>query len=1134
LPKDAKKVKPGYYIYEFYQEKGKRYPGFQTDKHPKGFCLPCCFEKYNTEGRIQAKEKCSATNKNVGSKVDDVVEQDNYIMGPEKFPLSKGRWGYLPVQIQKMLNEVNADCQISKTNTSIKPNHPCLVRHGVEVSDKQSFVACVSDAIFFAEPKQKILSIKEMKERIIASLTIDNFIKYQNGNLVTDFYDPKKFVDIANYNKGRLFEKINMDNQSEKAFYTKVVSSFENFKAFLRDDNAIIDHTYLWDIVATSNNYIFNAGINLIIFELPNDDITSNVQIICPTNHYSSEFYDSTKPTLFLLKEDNYYEPIYSYTVNNNGQKSIKKIFSENNPKLIKPIKEVIENIIKPYFEVICKPLESMPTVYKAKRPLLLTELVLKLNKYKYKIVKLVMNFNGKIIGVISQSPDNKSGFVPCYPSAINYDIKKDTDFVLMNDVSLWSPYDETVDFLMNLYETSLKKTKTIGIIPCRPDFKVIEDEMIVGVLTETNQFIQISQPIHENDVTTIHNDKIRPLRDENYIVNKNVTPMVNSDIPIITSNEVDEERVDYIKKIKMETNFYNVFRNTIRILLNDYENISIRESIESELGKEYVIYTQKLKIVTRLLRDLVDGKVLFTGNSNYYKQIQDVSTCIVKDDKMCSKSPNLCVISENGKCSLIIPKKNLITDKENEPIYYSRIADEFIRYSRIKSFMFQPQFFLSFGNINYNLRENEIIMIQSSLTQEYFETLIPAAMNSYIKFNSYDEVEPIVGQIYDNTISNKSPPIKISPVKKSMIKSKIIVEEDVNLEDINQEEKPLVEEEKEDKEIIDMCKPTINSKISSGLWGKCFNKNFKELEFNTLSYCTFTFISHLIEEKTQTKISVNQLKSALLVEYKKYFPRHFNKIIDILILEGKKKLGERVEKIGQQLSERDKKTRISFDEFITDESYFLTPFDMWLLVQKYKIPCIFLSKTVGNLLETNNTNNLFLGYGFEGDSFAFIIIPGLRAENVPGFKYILTGNEELFIPIESIRDSECRNKIEETIQNGKTIDEMLESFMKKTKHKPVNEEEDLLFPKKKETRGRKPNLIIEEKVSPILEMASPLFLPPVVLPPVVLNVESPKSRKNNKPLKEKNTVKTNTKKASMNVNKRKLLIIQDEVEPEV
>ena len=154
--------------------------------------------------------------------------------------------------------------KVSNLNSiTIKPNHPCLVRHGVEVSDKQSFIACISDAIFYAEANTRILSIKEMRERIITSLTIDNFIKFQNGNLLTDFYDPNKISDINNYKKGKLFDKINMENENEKLFYTKVVSAFENFKAFLRDDNAVIDHTYLWDIIVAQNNYIFKSlGLN--------------------------------------------------------------------------------------------------------------------------------------------------------------------------------------------------------------------------------------------------------------------------------------------------------------------------------------------------------------------------------------------------------------------------------------------------------------------------------------------------------------------------------------------------------------------------------------------------------------------------------------------------------------------------------------------------------------------------------------------------------------------------------------------------------------------------------------------------------------------------------------------------------
>jgi hypothetical protein len=458
---------------------------------------------------------------------------------------------------------------------------------------------------------------------------------------------------------------------------------------------------------------------------------------------------------------------------------------------------------------------------------------------------------------------------------------------------------------------------------------------------------------------------------------------------------------------------------------------------------------------------------------------------------------------------------------------------------------MFQPQFFLSFGNINYNLRENEIIMIQSSLTQEYFEHLVPASMNSYVKFNSYDEVEPLIGQTYENVIPNKG--VVNKGLNKSLIKdpnkkskTKVVVEED-DIDNKNDEE---VEEE--DKEALANCKPVVNIKISSGLWGKCFSKNFKELEYNNLTYCTFTFISYLIEKSTHIKLSISQIKNVLVIEYKKYFPRYFNKILDILILEGKKKMGEKVEKIGQQVSERDKKDKISFDDFINDESYFLTPFDLWILVQKFKVPCIFLNKTVGNLLETNNTNNLFLGYGFEGDSFAFIIIPGLRAENIPSFKYIITNTDELFIPIDSIKNGgECRDKIQYAIQNGKTIEEMLASFMKKPKNKdkPVEIGDELLPIKKKETRGRKPNFIINE---PIFEPEQPELGQPelgqeqilgqpelgqqVLEEPIVLNNGQPKTRKNNKKLKEKavTTGKTLSKKAL--VNKRKLLIIDEGV----
>ena len=140
------------------------------------------------------------------------------------------------------------------------------------------------------------------------------------------------------------------------------------------------------------NKYLFPDGVNLIILQLPNDDITNNVQLLCPTNHYSSEFYQSRKPTIFLIKDDGYYEPIYSYLTSNDNL-SITKDFKEHSPQLSKTMRAVFKELIKPFFELICRPLESMPNVYKAKQPLLLYNLVQKLDEYKYDIKKLVMNF---------------------------------------------------------------------------------------------------------------------------------------------------------------------------------------------------------------------------------------------------------------------------------------------------------------------------------------------------------------------------------------------------------------------------------------------------------------------------------------------------------------------------------------------------------------------------------------------------------------------------------------------------------------------------------------------------------------------------------------------------------------------
>ena len=1167
LPKGDKKVKPGYYIYEFYKSKPgkkdyKKYPGLIADSHPDGHCLPCCFDKYNTEGRIKANKKCygekveekkkkkeeeekeeeEEEKKEEEEEEEKEQEQEDYIKGPDKFPLDKGRWGYLPPEIQTMLHEINADCQISNTNTNLKENHPCLLRHGIEINKNQSFIACLSDVIFFAKKvldannevqTSKILSISDMRKRIIKSLSIDTFIKYQNGNLVTDFHEPTKDVDIEKYKNSKLYSKVNKDNEPEVVYFKKVVTSFENFKHFLSDDDAVIDHTYLWDIVSMPNKYLFPQGVNLVIFKLPKDDITNNVELLCPTNHYSSEFYEARKPTIIIMKEDNYYEPIYSYQIkarkqlnvpiesikfvnkqkekeNKNFQegsrvkcithpsevgynepakiikihlnktvdllhdpywKGITKEFKERDPHLSKTMRAVFKGIIKPFFNIICRPLDSMPNVYFAERPLLLYDLVQKLDKYEYKILKLVINFNNKVIGVFAEEPgiSDNSGFIPCYPSALDEDLKKDIDFVFMTDLSLWNTYENTVRFLNKLDNRS-KKRKQNPDIPCKPAFKIVEDEHVVGILTNTNQFIQLSQPIRVDEVNV--DLDIPSINNNNYIINKDANPMVNTEVEFTTQNSVDKVRVDYIKKIRLETNFYNVFRNTIRILLNDYENTKIREKIENEMIKEYIIYSEKLKNITTLLYDLIKNKIQFTGDENYYKLINEVSTCIIKNKESCENTPNLCAVTENGSCDLILPEKNLITKKDNEPIYYGRMADELIRYNRIKSFMLQPQTFLSFGNISYNLRDNEIILIQSLLTQEYFETLNTAVTNKYIKYNSYDEVHPILTQVYDNTIPSLDHAIGI----------------------------------KNDHS----CELKVIESITSSVWKKCFPDNYSEIEYSKkvtdengneeiakTNYCTFAFIIDLIERKTGKKLQINQVKNELFEEYKKYVEKYIDKITNILIIEGKKTLGDQLHA-----------GTLTFSSFIYTDNYFLTPFDLWLLVTKYEIPTIFISQKY--ILQTKYEKHEFTCYGENDDKFAFIVIPGLRPENIPKYKLIQSDKGEVFISLDKLNE-ECVERLTKSVDDKISIEDYLENFTK-----PITTNYERKNPVRLVIKTNNDNVKPKKKKKLIIEETSSLSPEEYILQPAKKTRKSKKKQLN---IKGNQATKKNTK------NRRLILI---------
>ena len=104
---------------------------------------------------------------------------------------------------------------------------------------------------------------------------------------------------------------------------------------------------------------------------------------------------------------------------------------------------------------------------------------------HHYQIEGQVLNYRNKVIGVRVRKEDEQPLlFVPCFPSAMIKELK--TNY--MDDIEIWLDYRQTRNRLGGL------ATETNGQLFTKPIVKIMEDGLIVGLLTETNQFVQVNQ----------------------------------------------------------------------------------------------------------------------------------------------------------------------------------------------------------------------------------------------------------------------------------------------------------------------------------------------------------------------------------------------------------------------------------------------------------------------------------------------------------------------------------------------------------------------------------------------------------------------------------------------------------------
>jgi RNAse (barnase) inhibitor barstar len=933
IPDGADVVPEGAYVIEFKSGKHvnkdgsyKYYnPGVLSRKTDDGHCLPCCYGEWKSGLWQKNKEKCPIQIEDDDNKDAEVVvkrrrknqtkKQENYVMGIDKFPIGQARWGLLPFSVQSFLQTDNSVC-ISKTNQVVAEKENCFLRYGVEKSDNQSFLACMASMYAYKQELDAIPSLSEFKEILSKVVTLDMFIGYYNASLVSIFKPQKIYrekIDLDKYSATKFMDTINMEDEMQVDFLEDTIASFENFIEFIKSDTATIDHNYLWDMATQNHPSIMNGGYNLVILEIQKDDIRDNMQILCPSHSQSNVLYDPTKETVILIMQTNkqgtYFEPVYIYS---DESEDVQRAFTEQtSPDNLKNILSIIQKTTNKY----CAPLPSMPKKYHFKKNKNAQEILNILKEYNYDVSVQVLNYQGNIIGFyVKNETNDENVYVPCYPS---------TELPLLDkwwvdDDDLAHSYEDTRNRLTSIHMT------TEGKVLCSPRFKVLEEGMIVGIVTETNQFVPIS-PISEN----IFQDGLLEIDSHNYII---------ADKVISTSHDSDPLRIEMVRKIELETQYYSLFRSIVRKELHEYNNKNIRKEIIKNMDDHLLMAREKLNNIIVQLRKLLNGKVQFSKIDK--KILKDLMKCVGQE-----------CITIFKKEETVFPDKHLLSGVDNENIYFARVADELLRYRRVQLFMLNPKSYLNIGYSEYSIFTNEMLMLQSLLAHEYFEDLIVFNENDYLKQMDYNNAVPSISQSYTNQ------PITI------------------------EEQQKIMSIEKKPGELNIDCVQKIRDEVQGNdrsMWKRIFPRPAKEIVFHDTPYCSIYMMIYIIENVNKTRkgkmnvnITVSNIKSLLWGAYKEILDEnatHYDKIVSILKMQGKRKLFS---------------GNSSLEQIIASEGYYLTDLDIWIISRKLRLPIILFSSTnLKSLMDpTKKIDWLLLGGNVQKDKYFFVRSPASNSE---------------------------------------------------------------------------------------------------------------------------------------------------------
>lgn len=895
IPFKAKTVPPGHYIYEF--NAGTRnnehidgegnyiqhYPGFlEKSRHPKEKCIPCCFKGPWEKAALERRRKaCSETGDAEPQHKRSAAKE------PAKFPLRDQERGFLPPSLEAVLRTRNVACQISSKNRTLRSDHPCLLRAGVEQTREQSFLAAIGAA---HDPP---LNVTDVKQKLSDIIDLDTFMAAQNGSLIGAFVPDGP-------NSGITVEDV----------LQKAESSRLRFIDYLNQVAVQIDYTYLWDIVSRR---FFAEPVNLIILEIPDDDVTDNVRLVCPTNHYRSTYYEEANDSLVLMKKSkgdwDYYEPIFVYIEQSQARagaasKEVIKFFSPGNRRIPLNGRTAVHQLGSLLSQ--CSAEQTYNESYIFKKGAGAEETIEELTKAGNTIDKHVLNYDGKTVGLLVRHK-GATVYVPTRPSGSIEGLQPTT----IGDNSIWNDYRTTVDALEDI------ATKTR--LPVRPKVKVKQGKLVWGILTESDLFVQLSVPAED----------ISP---DGLIVRSADNPNDVDDIAF-TASGVDEERVRIMTKLELEREYYSAFRNTFRHLMAAPRNLLERENI-LQIIASFRPYLHRHQQIIEILRKVGGSSVTFAEyDDEALAAIERVATCITSKD--CTKEQSC--LGTVGACVLAIPKNHLITGDENEEVYYGRVADELLRYPRVRSYLLDRNTYLRLAKDDYDLHSNEVIVLSSVLFADYYNDLVPRPASVFMAAPTYDDV--VASQ------------------------SRAVVVEAVELRQ---------------GETESVCSSTKKPLGSKEVWFSLLPDNTYIQRFTAIPQCGFDLVAIIASDITASIVTSQDIRHILSGEYTKLLPTEEQNIIQTLKAQGKRELMTRLTT-----------GTVTLPDLVMTEQYWLTNLDLRILSRATTIPLVLIS---GSKVLDNKERSLMTAPASRSQKLIIVKQHGMKVDTPQQYSLLYSG----------------------------------------------------------------------------------------------------------------------------------------------